>query len=145
MKLKRTEIHQTTKTAHLTVITATTNDGGFTASCTVTVTPPKVYVPVTGIELDAAEVTVDEGGLLILRARVFPEDASDPAVIWTSSDERVAQVSGGAVRGRSQGQAVITATTGDGGFTASCIVNVVLPDAGYHVSIRGDAIADEEI
>lgn len=60
-----------------------------------------------------------------LEAIVTPDDATDKTVIWTSSDPSVAAVSdNGLVTAVSGGSAVITVTTVDGGYTATCTVTV---------------------
>ena len=89
-----------------------------------TIDPAEVNIPVTGISLDKTELTLEEGEMEALKATIEPIGASDPTVIWASSDETVAVVSGGVVKGLSSGTATITATTQDGGFTASCTVTV---------------------
>lgn len=105
------------------VITVTTDDGGFTASCTVTVTPKRV----TGVTLDQTAATVYETESITLTATVNPTDATDKAVVWSSSDEAIATVDqSGKVSGISYGDATITVTTVDGGHTASCVVSVEL-------------------
>ncbi len=58
-----------------------------------------------------------------LYATVYPEDATNKTVIWTSSDESVAKVSdSGYVTGISVGKATITASCGN--VSASCDVEV---------------------
>lgn len=106
-----------------------------------TIEPSEVYIPVTGITLDKTELTLEEGEMEVLKATVEPLGASDPTVIWASSDETVAVVSGGVVKGLSSGTATITATTQDGGFTASCTVTVTAPNAGYTVKMPTDTTA----
>ena len=108
------------------------------AAVNLTIDPAEVNIPVTGISLDKTELTLEEGELESLKATVDPIGASDPTVIWASSDETVAVVSGGVVKGLSSGTATITATTQDGGFTASCSVTVTAPNAGYTVKMPAD-------
>lgn len=57
-----------------------------------------------------------------LTATVSPANAGNQNVTWTSSDPSVATVSATGVK---KGTATITVTTEEGGFTASCAVNVV--------------------
>lgn len=102
-------------------ITVTTVEGGFTATCEVTVLPP---VKVTGVSLNKAELTLETGQSSKLTATVTPDDAADKSVTWSSSAEDVATVDGGTVTAISEGTATITATTVDGGFTATCTVTV---------------------
>lgn len=87
--------------------------------------PVHVVTKVTGVTLDRTEAAVDRGSSIQLHAEVLPEDATVRDVIWSSSDSGIASVdSEGNVTGKKAGTAVITATTKDGGFTASCTVTV---------------------
>lgn len=102
-------------------ITATTKDGGFTDTCEVTV----YSNPVTGITLSDKVIELGTGYTAKLKATVYPTNATDKSVTWTSADPAVASVSSdGTVTGLSYGKTTVTATTNDGGFTASCIVKV---------------------
>ena len=105
-------------------ITATTNDGGKIAGCDVTVTVPTV--PVTGVALDKTSATLTVGQSLTLTATVSPSDATNKNVTWSSDNPSVATVNAyGIVITNSEGTATITATTVDGGKTATCVVTVV--------------------
>ena len=108
------------------------------AAVEVTIEPSEVYIPVTGIKLDLAEMTLEEGKMAALKATVEPLGASDPTVIWTSSNEKAAIVSDGVVKALTEGTTTITATTQDGGFSAKCTVTVTAPDAGYNVKMPAD-------
>ncbi|MBM6777602.1 Ig-like domain-containing protein [Collinsella tanakaei] len=102
-------------------ITVTTADGGKTASCTVTVKGPAV----TGVSLDRAALTLNKGDIRTLKATVYPTDAENREVGWTSSNSAIARVdSSGKVIAVSAGKATITVTTRDGGKTATCVVTV---------------------
>ncbi|MGE5371616.1 MAG: Ig-like domain-containing protein [Solirubrobacterales bacterium] len=109
-------------------ITVTTADGGKTAYCDVTVA--NVHVPVTGISLDKADLAVVAGGApMKLTATITPANATDQAISWSSSEPSKASVDQtGLVTGLSAGSTVITATTHDGGKTATCAVTVAAPD-----------------
>ena len=111
--------------------TATTEDGGFTASCVVTVelpeiAPPDLVFAAEGILLDLAEYTFTSlGDTLLLNADVLPFNATNKNLTWASSDESVATVDElGNVTSVKNGTTTITVTTEDGGFTASCAVTV---------------------
>jgi uncharacterized protein YjdB len=80
---------------------------------------------VTGIELSDTTAEVEKGKTIAINANITPADATKKSVTWTSSDTSVATVSNGVVKGVSTGTATITATTKDGGFTASCEVTVI--------------------
>ena len=108
------------------------------AAVNLTIDPAEVNIPVTGISLDKTELTIEEGEMEALKATIEPIGASDPTVIWTSSNEKVAVVSGGVIKALAEGTATITATTQDGGFSASCTVTVTAPYAGYTVKMPAD-------
>lgn len=76
-------------------------------------------VPVTGVSLNASQGELTVGGKVTLTATVSPGDATNPAVMWSSSAPTVASVANGVVTALAAGNAVITVTTVDGGFTAS--------------------------
>ena len=60
-----------------------------------------------------------------LTATVLPENAGNKNVSWQSSNTAVAEVSStGEITAKAAGTAVIIASTEDGGFTASCTVEV---------------------
>lgn len=60
-----------------------------------------------------------------LVATVYPESAQTKTVTWSSSDDSIAIVdSNGLVTPKGNGNAIITCTTVDGGFTATCSVEV---------------------
>ena len=109
--------------AGTTTITVKTNDGNFTA--TVTVTVSKDVVQVTGVTLNRTTMNVAVNETIALTATVAPSDASNKAVVWSSSNTTVATVdANGRVTGKKDGTAVITVTTVDGSFTASVTVTV---------------------
>ena len=87
-----------------------------------------VTVPVDSVEPDRTALTLHQGGVYTLRAKVKPGNATDQAVSWASSNTGVATVDGsGEVTAVSPGTATITVTTMDGGKTAKCKVTVKAP------------------
>lgn len=86
-------------------------------------------VKVKGIKLDKQSLDLSVGDSATLTATVSPSDASNKSVEWSSADESVAGVAGGKVTAKAAGTAVITATTKDGSFSASCKVTVAQPGA----------------
>lgn len=110
-------------------ITVTTEDGGKTAVCNVTVSGEKPEViPVTGVSLDKGEAALKVGETAALAAMVAPENATNKNVNWSSSDEKIATVKGGVITAVSEGKATIIVTTEDGSKTAECIVTVTKKD-----------------
>jgi uncharacterized delta-60 repeat protein len=79
---------------------------------------------VTGVTLQGAAAVV-KGETLQLTATVVPSEADDMSLTWATSDAAVATVSSsGLVTGVTAGRATVSATTTDGGFSASCAVTV---------------------
>jgi len=111
------------------VITATSVDGGHTDTCVVTVSGL-----VESVSLSASTHTMDVDDSFTLTETVLPADATNKTVSWSSSNTAVATVSNGVVQGVGGGSATITATTDDGGFTATCNVTVMKAVEGVGVS-----------
>jgi len=102
------------------VLTVTTVDGDFSASCIV-----NVIVPVQSIHFADPSVIIFIGETKPLSVSCLPIEAVMPNLIWTSSNPDIATVSPeGMVTGLTRGSAQIYATTENGKITASCIVNV---------------------
>ena len=77
---------------------------------------------VWSVELDQHEAVLN--GELTLVATVYPDEAANKTVSWSSSDTNVATVVNGVVTEVGEGTAVITVTTEDGGYMDSCVVTV---------------------
>lgn len=111
------------------IITARTASGGYTDTCTVTVS-----TPVTGVSLSSSSLTIDKNGTHQLTATVSPETASNKTVSWSTSDPDVVSVSQtGLVTAVGGGTADITVTTEDGSYTAQCKVTVNVPVTGVQL------------
>ncbi|MBY9078597.1 Ig-like domain-containing protein [Paenibacillus sp. HN-1] len=115
-------------------VTAVTQDGGYTR--TVAVNVQSTPVAVTGVALDqeayyfasdffSSTNPASTAPTVQLKATVLPEDATNLDIAWSSNNPSIASVDAfGVVTARKAGTAVITATTGDGGFNASTTVYV---------------------
>jgi hypothetical protein len=102
------------------------------AEKTVTVTYVLLTVPVTDVTLNKSALSLSVGDSEILVATVYPPRSTDRSVVWSSSAPSVASVDqGGKVTAKSAGSAVITVTTNDGGFTASCDLTVAAVTETY--------------
>lgn len=78
-----------------------------------------------GIALSATELNLKVGQAQTLTVIYTPSYASNKNVTWTSDDSSVATVSAeGKVTALAEGSATVTATSEEGGFTASCAVTV---------------------
>jgi len=124
-------------TAHASgtaTITATTQDGGYTAGCEVNVM--FVAVPVGEVALSAVDASMFVGEEKQLVCIVLPLDATNTNVTWSSSDPEIATVDQtGKVTGHSVGEAVITIQSRQGGKISTCVVTVnPIPVAGISIS-----------
>lgn len=80
---------------------------------------------VQSVALDKLEGKIGEGETLQLNATITPSSAVNKNIVWTSNKEEVAKVDkDGKVTGLKEGTAIITATSEDGGKTASCNLTV---------------------
>ena len=124
----------TAKSLGMADITVTTKDGGYTATCRVgVVRRPGGNVSVTGVTLNKTTLKLGKGASETLTATVAPTNATNKKVTWTSSDPAVATVdASGKVTGVANGTATITVTTEDGGYTATCAVEVADIKNGNH-------------
>jgi uncharacterized protein YjdB len=115
-------------------VTVTTEDGGFTASLviiavdapTVSVTGVSILNSYDGSTMSGTNIPpLAVGYKIALAAKVLPANATNTAVIWSSSNNNVATVSSsGFFTTVGAGSATITVTTVDGGYKASFSVYV---------------------
>lgn len=86
-------------------------------------------IPVTSVSLNKTSTTLTVGDTEQLTATITPNDATDSAISWESSNTSVATVnSEGNITAVAFGTARITVTTHNGSFTDYCDVTVV-PEA----------------
>ena len=102
----------------------TVKAGDKSASCTVTV--EKRFIPVESVTLSADSLVMLAGEKEQITATVAPEDATDPTVVWESSNMAVATVDGGLVSALSKGEVTIRANVGD--CSAECRISVIDED-----------------
>ena len=95
--------------------------GNVSAACDVV-----VKQPVTSISLSASSLSLDAGDTKTLTVSIYPTNAVNKEIAWSSSDEKVAVVDqNGKVTAVGKGSAVISAATKDGSnLTKTCNVTV---------------------
>ena len=108
-------------------VKATSEDGGHTAECTITVTTKDV--PVESIAVSPAVVNLTVDGTQKLSVSVKPQTATNKTATWAvTAGADVVSVDGtGLVRALKEGTATVTATVS--GKTATCTVTVTAPQA----------------
>lgn len=122
------------KAEGISYITATTVDGGFTASSKV-----EVKSMVKGVLLSAKELSLtDLNKSIQLTAELIPLNASEPpiekGIIWTSGDPRILSVSSnGFLTAQGTGITYAQATTVDGGHIAAVYVqtSIMSPQTNF--------------
>lgn len=126
------------KSEGVTLIKATTDDGGYTAACIVTVTKTSSsYVAVTGVKLNKALVILKQNQTEKLNAAVKPDNATNKNVTWSSSNKDIASIdSSGNVKANNVGIAVITVTTNDGNYTDRCYILVEKGESSNVTGVR---------
>ena len=87
--------------------------------------PEPAPVAVTGISLDKTMVGLEIDESVTVQAVITPSNATNKAVEWSIADTAVATVANGVVTGVAVGETTLTATTADGGHTATIPVKVV--------------------
>lgn len=116
----------TAVSAGTAVITVTTQDGNFSATCSITVTAANVTV--TGVTVSPTAASLAIGGTQLLTATVAPSNATNKNVTWSSNATGVATVnSSGMVTAVAPGTAIITVTTVDQAKTATATITVQSP------------------
>ena len=105
-------------------------------------------VSATGIALDQTTVSLPVAGRASLNCAIAPVNALNKSVAWASTDPTVATVkrigkNTAVISGVGVGTCAVTATTVDGGQTASCAVQVVastLPHPWTYADINKPAV-----
>ena len=102
---------------------------GASVACALLATSCAKEAPVpTGMTLDQTAVSIYVGQTACVTPKFTPSDAKYTSLEWTSSDESVATVNGGYVKGIKAGSVTVTGKA-QGTITASCSVTVMNVEA----------------
>ena len=104
------------------IIAVNSGETKITATCGIVKTSAKVTVTtkVEQITLNKTEGVLTVGNTHTIKATVFPEDATDKAVTWKSSDESIATVDAeGNVTAKDTGNVTIMAVNSDGDVSST--------------------------
>ena len=112
---------------------------GYTEEEAVYIGFPAGTATATGVTLDKEVLNVNVNTEGKVKAFVQPlYEVANENVTWSSANTSIATIDeNGVVFGKKIGQTTVTATTVDGGFTATCTVNVT-PGTDYFVAPNGD-------
>ena len=127
-----------------------TVSGSNGASASLTASFTVNAIPVTSVTLSQTQASLycnRTPNTITLTATVAPDNATNQAVTWTSSDSTVATVDqNGVVTAVAPGTAVITAAAADGsGASASCTVTVSRYSSGGGSSSSSTSLSDRAI
>ena len=89
-------------------------DGGAAENIGPVAVNPGPAVEVQSVSLDKTSISIPQATTAKVTATVSPSNATSKSLKWTSSNESVATVSGGTIKGISIGTATITATSNNG-------------------------------
>ena len=107
------------------------DNNGYYKECTCGGKSYASAVPVLGVTLDKATMSLTAGSTGTLIVTIDPTDAANKSLTWTSDNEAVATVDeNGKVTAVAEGTAHITAKTVDGEKTAVCAVTVTAKSSG---------------
>jgi uncharacterized protein YjdB len=102
------------------------NDGNCVSDFTTSVCKTATgTIAVTNVTLNKSTTSITLGSTEQLTATIQPTNATNKQVTWSSSNTSIATVStSGLVKAKAAGKAIITVTTADGNYTATCEVTV---------------------
>ncbi len=119
------------------VVTVIAEDGGFTASCNVSVVKDKNVAFVQSVTFPQESYQMTIGQTLALTATVLPENAENKELKWSTKDTNIISVdeNNGMVKALALGNATVTASATDGsGVEASVVINVSAVATGVNFS-----------
>ena len=123
------------------IITATSEEGGYIATCNVTATK-RIVLP-SSITLNRNEATIKVGETTTLKANVLPVDADDKTIVWSSENSDIASVTNdGVVTGHKAGTTKIIVTTNANGLKDECILTVHQPVTGITLDRQNISFAN---
>lgn len=98
---------------------------GIEAKCSITVVP----TPVSSLEMNESTISIVKDQTFTLSCTIFPDDATNKELIWSSEDEGVAKVNdNGVVTGVSTGNTIIyVKAKSNSKISANCKVFVTTP------------------
>lgn len=81
-------------------------------------------IPVSSVSFVTKDVELGIGYQKTLTVNITPSNASNTNLLWSSSNEEVATINDGVLKGIGEGNCVITVTSEDGSFSDTCNVTI---------------------
>ena len=104
-----------------------------------------VIVPVQRVQITKASESLHIGDKKTLQAEVYPSDATNKNIVWSSSNEEVATVDeNGEVTALNLGETTISVVTEDGGYSSTCDVSVIVPVTGIELNKTSISMHENE-
>ena len=109
--------------------TITASAGDLTVSCPIEVALP--YVPVSNIILNFSDFSMNVGDITTVHADVYPANASEPYVFWSSSDSEIAIINReeGKIVALKEGTVTITCEAANPNIKKTFTLSVLPPKA----------------
>ncbi|MBQ8287210.1 MAG: Ig-like domain-containing protein [Clostridia bacterium] len=117
------------------VITATTPNEAYTATCTVTVSSV-----LTNIVFENANVDMEKGAEITLTPILTPANITNVSLTWMSDNPKVATVTDGVVKAVGNGSTSIIVSDETNMHTAVCTVTVTTTVTGVTLDVESDTI-----
>ena len=129
------------------VITVTSKDGKYSASCNVTVkNMEKVDVEVSGVVISNSSIELKKGDTKKLSVKVMPENATDKSVVWISSNSNIVSVDNGNIVAKESGIALVSVISSDGKYKSSCEVLVTDSNSSSdYIDVVGIKLSEKDI
>ena len=105
-------------------IVVSSSDGSKKDLCVVDVYKKEQNVPVESISFNEGDLSLYVGDIYGINVNVYPKDATNKTITWSSSNSSVVTVDKGIVKAVGVGESFITVKTVDGGKTAKLKVVV---------------------
>lgn len=117
--------------------TVTVSGGNLTRTITITQLGVAGTVSVTGVAISPNISIIEIGNTQQLTATISPDNATNQNTTYNSNNPSVATInSNGVINAISTGEAIITVTTEDGGFTDTATITVITPTTGDNLALN---------
>ena len=118
----------TANTKGSSIVTVTTNDGGFTDTCNIDIS--ENIIEVTNVSLNETSLSLNVGDTYTLIATITPSSATNQTITWSADNDNVS-VENGLVTANKAGSSVVTAKSVNNKY-AKCNITIVEKQVETH-------------